>query len=272
LNKFYSLFALTFPFFLFAQQTPLSIEPASLIEPGYAQTDIGISYLHNQSFPLSGLTGNLYKVGNIRFSMSLSEYVELQTEGTLLDLLYVQSRKPAFNSSFASTNNPTGDIGDFSLWTKFSILREYRSGVALSVKFGVQLPNASNESGLGIDEMNFYSSFLIEKHIGGLLIANVGLGILSDPTKVGSQHDVCMYGIRYVLPIGGSTFAIAQYAGRAGHSGVGVNGLRSWKTGIEQSFGDIAVRVSAIKNNSIDDKAMGVECMMMYLFHAVEIP
>ncbi len=267
------LFLLTFtlPVFLAAQQHPLPIEPASLLEAGHAQIDFGAAYFHNQDYPLSGLSGNLIKLGNLRFCISLSQYVELQTDGTLLNLLDIKERKPAFNSSVATTNNPTGDIGDFSLWTKFGILPEYKTGIGFSIKFGIQLPNASNESGLGIDEMNFFSSFLIEKHFAGLWTANVGLGILSDPTKTGAQHDVCMYGFAYTFPIASSTFLTIQRTGRTGHSGVGVNGLRNWKMGAEQSFGDLSFRLIGIKNFSIDDKATGIELTLIYLFHIMEI-
>jgi len=272
LKKLLLLFAFIPSVFLTAQQQPLPIEHASIIQEGHAEVDFGISQFQDQNFPLSGLKGDLTKIGNLRFCISLSQYVELQTDGTLLDLLNIKERHTAFNSAIATTRNPTGDIGDFTIWTKFGMLNEYSSPLGLSMRFGVQLPNASNESGLGVDEMNFYSSILAEKHYAGLWIVNLGLGILGDPTRLSSQHDVCMYGIAYFAPVSSSISLSFQHAGRVGHSGVGVNGLRNWKIGVEESFTDhFSASLYGIKNTSIDDKATGAEATVHILFHIMDI-
>jgi hypothetical protein len=258
--------------FLVAQQHPLAIESATLLEPGHAQIEFGTAHFRQQPFPLSGLEGNLWKIGNLRFCISLSGYVELQTEGTLLNVLDITKRNPAFNSKITTSSNPTGDIGDFFLWTKFSVLREYTSGIGFSVRFGVQLPNASNESGLGIDEMNFFSSLLFQKHFAGEWTINTGLGILSDPTRVGSQHDVFMYGIEYILPIGESTFLNLQSAGRRGHDGDGIRHLANAKLGIENCvFNDLSIKLFAVTNFSSSDNAKGFEFSVAYTFHVMEI-
>lgn len=271
LKNFLLLLAFFLPVHLIAQQHPITVEPSTLLESGHAQFEFGTAHFRQQPFPLSGLTGNLTKIGNIRFCISLSEYVELQTDGTLLNVLDITRREPAFNSAITTSNNLTADIGDFSIWTKLGVLREYGSGIGLSVRFGVQMPNASNESGLGVDEMNFYSSLLLQKHFAGVWTANAGLGILSDPTKTGSQHDVCTYGLEYLLPVGESTFFMVQTAGRTGHTGTGINDLRNWKVGFEESFGDLSLRLFGVKNYAPSDKATGVELTFMYLFHIVEM-
>ncbi|NUN68429.1 MAG: hypothetical protein HUU02_01810 [Bacteroidetes bacterium] len=252
-----------------AQQHPLPVESSSLLERGHAQLDMGTSYFMDQPFPLSGLTGHLLKFGTLRFAVSLSEYVELQADGTILNLLDVTKREPAFNSRIASNAQPTGDIGDFTVWTKFAVLSEYTTGIGFSVRFGVQLPNASNESGLGIDEMNFYSLLLFERHIGGLLTANAGLGILSDPTVLGQQHDVFLYGLQYTLPVASSTSLVLQTAGRRGHSGPAMHHLSNIKAGIEHGFGDLTLKAYGVSNISEFDHAKGAELSVAYLFHAI---
>ncbi len=252
-----------------AQQHPLPVEPSSLLEPGHAQFDLGAAYFVDQPFPLSGLTGDLLKAGTLRFAVSLSEYVELQTDGTLLNLLDVKERQPAFNSSIASRSRLTGDIGDFTVWTKFGVLSEYKSGIGFSVRFGVQLPNASNESGLGIDEMNFYSLLLFERHIGGLITANAGLGILSDPVVLGQQHDVFLYGVQYTLPVASTTSLMLQTAGRRGHSGPAMHHLSNFKAGVEHGFGDFTLKAYGVSNFSEFDSSKGAELSIAYLFHVI---
>ena len=256
--------------FLAAQQRPLPVEPATLLKYGNAQIEFGGAHFREQPFPLSGLTGNLTKIGTIRFGIALSEYVELQTDGTLLDILNVTDRVRAFNSVRTTTRNPTTDVGDFSFWTKFGLFSEYVSGVGVSIRFGVQLPNASNESGLGIDEMNFFSSLLLQKHFAGQWTANIGLGVLSDPTQLGQQHDVLIYALEYFLPMNGSTFFLLQTAGRTGHDGIGMRRLANGKIGLEKSFGDVAVKMFGVANFSPADNAKGVELSFSYLFHAIE--
>ncbi len=234
------------------------------------QTEFGAAHFLGQTFPLSGLKGNLTKIGSIRFCISLSEYVELQTDGTLLNILDITERKSAFNSNKTTSNDPTADIGDFSVWTKFGVLSEYSSGIGISVRFGIQLPNASNESGLGIDEMNFFSSLLFQKHYAGTWTLNAGLGILSDPQQVGSQHDVVTYGIEYVLPVGESMNLLLQTAGRAGHDGIGVRRLANTKIGFEKSFNDVSIKGFGVTNFSPSDNAKGVELTILYTFQIIE--
>ncbi len=246
------------------------MEAATLLEYGHAQLEIGGAHLREQPFPLSGLTGNLSKVGTIRFCIALSEYVEIQTDGTLLDILNITHRIPAFNTVRTTTRNPTTDVGDFSFWTKFGVLSEYSSGIGMAVRFGVQLPNASNESGLGIDEMNFFSSVLLQKHIAGRWTCNIGLGVLSDPTQLGQQHDVFIYALEYFLPMNATMSMILQTAGRTGHDGVGMRRLANGKAGIEKSFGDLTVKAMGVLNFSPADNAKGVELSLSYLFHVIQ--
>ena len=247
------------PVILISQQHPLAVESPTLLEPGHAQIELGTAYFRQQPYPLSGLTGNLWKLGNIKFCMSLSGFVELQTEGTLLNTLNVTNRQPAFNSGITTSNNKTSDVGDFSLWTKFSVLSEYSTGIGFSVRFGIQLPNTSNESGLGIDEMNFFSSLLFQKHFIGLWTINAGLGILGDPTLVSSQHDVFVYGIEYFVPLDDAIYLRLQSGGRRGHSGIGVRHLSNAKVGLETNVtDDLSIILFGVNNFSASDNAKGL--------------
>ncbi len=198
--------------------------------------------------------------------------MELQTEGTLLNFLKITDRNPAYNSDIATSNGITADIGDFTIWTKFSVLSEYSAGIGFSFRFGVQLPNASNESGLGIDEMNFFSSLLFQKHFAGLWTINTGLGILDDPTRVGSQHDVFVYGIAYTLPIGETTYLMVQSGGRRGHSGTGVRHLSNVKFGLETNVTDnFVLKALGVSNFSSTDNSKGFELSVIYNFTVMEI-
>ena len=59
----------------------------------------------------------------------------------------------------------------------------------------VASPNASNESGLGLDTTDFHAQALIGKTVQSIrFVANFGLGILGDPTQGANQNDVLDYG------------------------------------------------------------------------------
>ncbi|MHB1050751.1 MAG: hypothetical protein ACYC09_11770 [Bacteroidota bacterium] len=271
MNRSILLFLFLIPVSLFGQQHPIPVESAMLLEPGQASAEFGFSHFRDQPYPLSGLTGNLTKIGTVRFCIALSEFVELQAEGTLLDILHITRRVPAFNSALTTAKKVTADIGDFTVWTKFGILNEYRSGINFAVRFGMQLPNASNESGLGIDEMNFFASLLLQKHFAGRWTMNAGLGILSDPTRLGSQHDVFIYGVEYFLPFGETTSFLLQTAGRVGHNGIGFQRLANGKIGFEKTIGPFSVRAFGVTNFSPADNAKGAELTLTYLFHFIQI-
>jgi hypothetical protein len=271
LNRSILIFLILFPISLFGQQRPIPVESAMLLEPGHASSEFGFSHFRDQPYPLSGLTGNLTKIGTVRFCIALSAFVELQADGTLLDILKINRRVLAFNSALTTSKNVTADIGDFFVWTKFGILNEYRSGVNFAVRFGIQLPNASNESGLGIDEMNFFASLLLQKHFAGRWTMNAGLGILSDPTRLGSQHDVFIYGGEYFLPFGETTSFVLQTAGRVGHNGIGFQRLANGKIGIEKTLGPLSIRAFGVSNFSPADNAKGGEITISYLFHFIQI-
>ncbi|HTX19599.1 MAG TPA: hypothetical protein VMG34_13165 [Bacteroidota bacterium] len=256
---------------LHSQQYPINTETPTILPAGMSRAEIGVGHYFDQPFPLSGLEGTLTKLGILRFGFSYDGNVELQFDGTLLDILQVTSREPAFNSAIATTNNVTGDIGDFTLWTKFKLLSEYSHPVSLAIRFGVELPNASNESGLGIDEFDFYSSFLLEKHLSGIrFVLNAGLGILGDPTKLSEQHDTFIYGAGIYTPLAPTCNLVLEAAGRTGHQGIGVYRLANAKAGGDTEAWGVKWRLLGVLSFSRADNSRGAELDVGYDFRLFE--
>ena len=264
------LFLVFFANLLVGQQRPLFVRTPETLQPGESSILFSISYLHNQTFPLSGLSGDLYKLGSLHFVTALSSRVEFECEGTLLDVLSVKQRSPAYNSAITTSNTVTGDVGDFSFWSKIQLSNEYRSAFSSALRFGIQLPNTSNESGLGIDEMNFFAQLLFQKHLAGIMTLNIGFGIYSDPTELGSQHDVAIYAFGYQLPVSEQTFVELQSAGRYGHTGIGLYRLAASKFGITYQFDDFSFCGNFILNHAPTDNAKGVELGVEYHFPMID--
>ncbi len=271
--RFCAVFCCVFiiPVSLISQQYPVSTETPSIIPAGTAHAEVGAGEYFDQSFPLSGLDGNLTKLGILHFGFSYDGNVELQFDGTLLDILHVKGRDAAFNSAIATTNSVTADIGDFTLWTKFRLISEYRFFSSVSIRFGVQLPNASNESGLGIDEFDFYSSFLFEKHYAGIRwVVNTGLGILGDPATLSEQHDTFIFAFGSYIPVGERSTLVFETAGRTGHKGIGVYRLANAKVGAQASFAGLSWKFLGVRSFAPSDNSNGAELVVGYDFAIFE--
>ncbi len=261
------LFTVAAPQFLYSQQYPVSTESAGILPSGTARAELGVGQYFDQPFPLSGLDGNLTKLGVIKFGLSYDGNVELQFDGTLLDILKINSRETAFNSSITTRKSVTSDIGDFTLWTKFRLVSEYHFFTTVTIRFGVQLPNASNESGLGIDEFNFYSSFLLEKHLAGIRwVLNAGLGILGDPVTLSEQHDTFIFAIGSYIPLGERSTLILETAGRTGHRGIGVYRLANAKAGGETAVAGLSMKLLGVMSFTASDNSQGAELSVGYDF------
>src|SRR5689334_3401224 len=108
-----------------AQQRPLITEDVDIIPPGTLRVSGGLDFLQDVKFPVSGLSGELTRVGVINVSIGLSPNVEFQIEGVAQNFLSINSRRTsAINLSLAPNANTTNDVGDFILWTKIKLRNE----------------------------------------------------------------------------------------------------------------------------------------------------
>ena len=74
-----------------AQQRPLITEDVDIIETGTIRFEAGIDFMQDARFPLSGLTGDLTRVGVIGINVGLSPNVEFQIDGVAQNILSVNS-------------------------------------------------------------------------------------------------------------------------------------------------------------------------------------
>jgi hypothetical protein len=201
------------------QQRPLKTDDAELLEVGRIRTELGFEFLQNQKYSLSGLTGDLTRVGIAAVHVGLGEYAEFQISGVFQDFLSVSQRStnPPIPPSF--TGDTTSDYGDLILATKIKLLGEKGARPALAFKFGVELPNAKHDSGLGTDQTEFYASLLLTKRIGrARLLGSLGLAILGNPVVLGRQADVLTYGAGFIVPVHTRVNLVAEVSGRKGPS------------------------------------------------------
>src|ERR1700730_1921636 len=83
------LFLALIPGPLAAQQRPLPTEMPNGVGAGNVAVQLGVDYARDVRFPLSGLEGNLARVGLVRFDVGLSDIADLDLSGGVRDRLMI---------------------------------------------------------------------------------------------------------------------------------------------------------------------------------------
>jgi hypothetical protein len=204
-----------------AQQRPLLTEDVDIIPPGSLRIEAGIDFMQNAKFPLSGLTGDLTRVGVIGVNVGLSPNVEFQIDGTVQNFVSINSMNvpSPIPLGFGPGTNSTNDTGDFTLSTKIKLRNETKNGPSLGFRFGVQLPNSNQARGIGVNQTNAYGVILIGKKFGhnarANFFGNLGIGILTAPTEAFTQNDVLLYGFAGIIRLNRQLNFVGEINGRA---------------------------------------------------------
>lgn len=203
-----------------AQQRPLITEDVDIIPPGTMRIEAGIDFLQGARYSVSGLTGDLTRVGVIGVNIGFSSNVEFQIEGVAQNFLSINSRGPsAIPLSIAPGANSANDTGDFTLATKFKLRAESRRGPSLGFRFGVQLPNSNQGRGIGLNQTNAFGSILVGKKFGRdgrfNTFGNLGIAILTAPTTLFTQNDVLTYGLAGIFRVNKQFSVAGEINGRA---------------------------------------------------------
>ena len=202
------------------QQRPLLTEDVDIIPPGSIRIEAGIDFLQGATYSVSGLTGDLTRVGVIGVNIGFSPNVEFQVEGVAQNFLSINSRRPsAIPLDLAPGANSANDTGDFTLAAKFKLRAETRRGPSLGFRFGVQLPNSNQGRGIGLNQTNAFGSVLVGKKFGRdgrfNTFGNLGIAILTAPTQLFSQNDVITYGLAGIFRINKQFSVAGEINGRA---------------------------------------------------------
>ena len=203
-----------------AQQRPLVTEDPETVGANLVLIEAGFDYQQDVKYPVSGLEGNLLRLPTLGVSFGLGPTAELQIDGGFYDRLAVNSRGPAPLSHLVDfTGDTTTDVDDMVIATKIRIVAESPHHPAFGVRVATKLPNASNESGLGLDTTDFYVSGLIGKTIRAVrIVGNGGVGILGEPTNGNSQNDVFTYGLSLARAVGQGVEIVGDVNGRVNTS------------------------------------------------------
>lgn len=261
-----------------AQQRPLVTEDPETIGAGRLLIEGGVDFAHDQQYPVSGLKGNLWRVPTIGISVGLSSIAELQIDGGLHDRLSISQRKSApLSSLLTATGTSTHDVEDVVLATKIRMLTETAGRPAIGIRFATKLPNASNESGLGLDTTDFYASLLGAKTVQSIrVVGNLGVGILADPTAGNRQNDVLTYGLSLARAMTQQAELVGELNGRAStrKSGAfpGTESRGTLKLGGRFTQGPVRLDAGVFFGMTTVDPRIGFTAGFTYVFNAFTIP
>ena len=203
-----------------AQQRPLLTEDVDIIPPGTLRIEAGIDFLQGATFPASGLTGDLTRVGVIGVNIGFAPNVEFQIEGVAQNFLSINSRTPgAIPLTLSPGTNTANDTGDFTLSAKIKLRSETKRGPSFGFRFGVQLPNSNQARGIGLNQTNAFGSVLVGKKFGQdgrfNTFGNLGIAILTAPTQLFTQNDVFTYGVAGIFRLNRQFSLAGEVNGRA---------------------------------------------------------
>lgn len=200
-----------------AQQRPLITEDVEIVKPGSVRFDFGFDFLQDKNYTLSGLNGDLSRLGVVNLTIGLAPNVEFESGGVIRNFLSInrQFRMSAVDLRLSQATNSSHDAGDFYLATKIKLRRESRRMPAVGFRFGAELPNSNQARGIGLNQTNFFATVLAGKSVGRARVyGNLGLGILTAPLDRFTQNDVLLYGLAATWRFNDNLTLVGEVNGR----------------------------------------------------------
>lgn len=263
-----------------AQSRPLVTEDPEVIGAGQMLIEAGVDRQQGVTYPASGLQGDLWRLGTFGFSFGVSSIAEIQLDGGLRSKLSITQRTAAplaYMLTVPATATSTSDFEDGVVGAKVRIVSETDSRPAMALKFNTRLPNAQNETGLGLDTTDFAFSLLMGKTIQSVrVVGNVGFAILGDPTRGDRQNDVLLYGASLARAVAEGLEVVAEVNGRANTRSntppVGTESHSVIRAGARLTRGPVRIDGALLLGVTERDPSWGFTVGLTWVFKAFSVP
>jgi hypothetical protein len=261
-----------------AQSRPLVTEDPETVPVGNILLEGGFDITRDTFYPASGLRGTLIRLGTFGLSFGVSSIAEIQIDGGLRNRLKINSVDPEapLASMLTVTGTSTSDFEDLQIGAKVRILSETATRPALAIRFSTRLPNAGNESGLGLDTTDFHFLFLGAKTVQSIRFAgNFGFGILGDPLRGDRQNDVIDYGASVARAVATGVELVAElngrFSSRSGEAPVGTGSRSMLRAGGRVTRGPVRLDGALLIGITTDDPSWGVSAGFTWVFKAFSV-
>ncbi len=270
--------------FTFAQQRPLLTEDVDITPAGSVEISAGVDFLQNAKFPLSGIKGDLTRVGDIRIRTGLASNVEIQVEGVIQNFLAINSMSDVSPIPLNIVGNSTNDFDDFTFSTKVKLRNESKNLPALGLKFGFQMPNSDQARGIGTNQINLFSKVLAQKRFGSRkngtakmnIFGNLGLGIMTAPLERFTQNDVLLYGLAGIYRAAEHINIVSEVNGRvntrSGDAPLGTESVGQFRIGTQIKASNLRFDSAAIFGLTRFSPRTGITFGVTYLSPSIFTP
>jgi hypothetical protein len=262
-----------------AQQRPLVTEDPETIGAGRVLIEIGADHERDRTFPVSGLTGDLWSVPTLGVSIGVSSIAEIQVDGSPYTRMRISRRDPT--APLADRVTATGDIvegvEDLIVGMKLRLMSESAVRPSIGLRLATKLPNSDSENGLEPDTTDFFASLLGGKTTGSTrIVVNAGLGILGDPTQGDRQTDMLTYGLSLAHAVRAGVELVAEANGRLRLSGgdPDPNGENrtTMRAGARYTFGPGRIDAAVLLGATDNDPSVGFTFGYTHVFNAFQVP
>jgi hypothetical protein len=263
-----------------AQSRPLVTEDPETVPAGNILFEAGVDFAHGAQYPASGLTGNLKRIGTFGFSFGVSSIAEIQLDGGVRNLLAITATNPSAplaNMLVLTNPDHTSDFEDLSIGAKVRFAEETVSRPSLAIRFSTRLPNAGNESGLGMDTTDFHFGFLLGKTVQSVrFVGNFGFGILPDPVRGDRQNDVVDFGFSVARAVRPDVELVGELNGRkntrSGEPPIGTESRAALRLGSRLTRGHVRVDGALMLGITEFDPSWGLTGGVTWVFKGFDVP
>lgn len=262
-----------------AQSRPLVTEDPETVPAGNILFEAGFDYARAVTYPASGLRGNLKRIGTFGLSFGISSIAEIQLDGGVRNSLSITDKQVAPLSNMlelTGTGLSTSDVEDVTIGAKVRFVAETASRPAMSVRFYTKLPNAGNESGLGLDTTDFHFGIGIAKTVQSVrVVGNFGFGILPDPVRGDRQNDVLDYGLSVARAVRPGVEVVGEINGRKntrdGEPPIGTESRSVMRVGARGTKGPARIDGALTIGVTDRDPSWGFTAGVTYVFKAFNV-
>ncbi len=261
-----------------AQSRPLVTEDPETVPAGRILLEGGFDATRDTQFPASGLTGTLWRIGTFGLSFGVSSIAEIQLDGGIRNRLSIVSTNPdaPLASMLTVTGSTTSDFEDLRIGAKVRVVSETETRPAFAIRFATRLPNAGNESGLGLDTTDFHFAFLGAKTVQSVrMVGNFGFAILGDPVRGDRQNDVVEYGVSVARAVATGVELVAElngrFSSRSGEAPVGTGTRSMLRAGGRVTRGQVRLDGALLVGITTEDPSWGMSAGFTWVFRAFSV-
>jgi hypothetical protein len=262
----------------FAQQRPLVTEDPETIGTGNVLIEGGFDVERGIELPVFGLEGNLLRLPTLGVSFGFSSILELQVDGGFYQRLNVTAPRVTapLSPAVIDGGDSLSDVQDLVVATKIRLVPEAPGRPGVGIRIATKLPFAGNDSGLGLETMDFYATALVGKTTRSVrIVGNVGLGLLSDPLVGNEQDRALLYGVSVARALREGFEFVTEINGRlsdgerespAGPQPTGTESRSALRIGSRFTRGTVRVDGGLIVGLTPRDPSIGFTAGLTYVF------